>query len=755
VLKCFSMDKTSLNQKILLIIFGITLSFILIEVSLRLGGGFFLYLQDISNKKSFDRGRSYKIMCIGESTTALGGKAAYPLQLENILNERGEGLKFTVINKGVPAVNTSFILKNLEKNLDKYNPDMVVAMMGVNDVNIQYNRKKASKQTFPSKLKSFRVFKLIKHITNSFLKMSTSFNDEFNDFDFKSVDKQKAFNQDQKSEIAELTNKIIKNFDDYDAYFRLGTLYFDSGYYTMAEDCFKNSIKFNSINYWSHIGLGCIYINQGKSSQLNSVIIEALKIRPNDPLVYFELGGYAYKVGSINIAKELYKKVIALNKSSEIAYINLGLIYYEQGLCWEAVNMFEKAIELNPNNGQIFMELGFAYLDLHEFDKSKSILSRALKLSLNSADTLRVYSGMSIKHKFSEDFDKAIIALEKSLSLEENNLDISFELAVVYRYAGNHDKAKELLKIVMLGNPDNYKVYFELGLIYLDQNKRLESKEMFEKFLDYIRENPSQLSSDALMYTSLENIIDGLKKESSWDQDYEQKYIGLGLCCRYQEDVPGTINMFKKALEINPNNFQANFELGMTYLCIFEYEKALYYFIKSNKIEPTNKRPYFEIALIHKRQGGITQAISVIEDALDLWPEDKRLNLVLGFYHRDDGNIKLANHYFLKAENLKNSIYGTETRYNFNKLKTIISKRGLSLVCVQYPVRSYLPLMDLFDDTDDIIFVDNEGVFKDTLKKGKYEDYFKDAFGGDFGHCTFLGNKLLVENVAKVILGNF
>jgi len=53
---------------------------------------------------------------------------------------------------------------------------------------------------------------------------------------------------------------------------------------------------------------------------------------------------------------------------------------------------------------------------------------------------------------------------------------------------------------------------------------------------------------------------------------------------------------------------------------------------------------------------------------------------------------------------------------------------------------------------NNIIFVDNEKIFLDALKETSYRDIFRDRFGGDFGHCTIKGNRLLATNVANVIL---
>jgi len=115
---------------------------------------------------------------------------------------------------------------------------------------------------------------------------------------------------------------------------------------------------------------------------------------------------------------------------------------------------------------------------------------------------------------------------------------------------------------------------------------------------------------------------------------------------------------------------------------------------------------------------------------------------------------ELAEEYYKKANELRLEYYNPVTRYNYQKLKEILDKRGIKLVCVQYPVRSVEPLKKIFNVQERITFVDNEKLFKDALKnaKYKYKEYFIDMIGGDFGHCTTKGNRLLAENIANVIL---
>ena len=69
---------------------------------------------------------------------------------------------------------------------------------------------------------------------------------------------------------------------------------------------------------------------------------------------------------------------------------------------------------------------------------------------------------------------------------------------------------------------------------------------------------------------------------------------------------------------------------------------------------------------------------------------------------------------------------------------------------MQYPIRSLHALKDVFPKNEDIVFVSNEKIFKDTLKIYKYEDIFRDQFAGDMGHCTEKGNQIIAANLAEI-----
>lgn len=151
--------KHELTWRLILIVGGIATALLLLEGGLRLAGMIYLSRQEAMNQEHID-GSETRILCLGESTTAYGGQDSYPRQLERILNRDSDGKVYTVINAGVPGTNTDIIVENLAENLDKYRPDIVITMMGIND---EYQKMSTvpEENRVLSFLKKSRVYKLV------------------------------------------------------------------------------------------------------------------------------------------------------------------------------------------------------------------------------------------------------------------------------------------------------------------------------------------------------------------------------------------------------------------------------------------------------------------------------------------------------------------------------------------------------------------------------------------------------------------
>ena len=122
-----------LARRLLLASASLLLVLALVEVGLRAAGFVVGELQRAENMASLRAGAELVVLCIGESTTALGGANAYPRQLEEELRRRRPNLALSVVNGGTPRVATDRLLRDLPEQIARYQPHVVVTMMGIND----------------------------------------------------------------------------------------------------------------------------------------------------------------------------------------------------------------------------------------------------------------------------------------------------------------------------------------------------------------------------------------------------------------------------------------------------------------------------------------------------------------------------------------------------------------------------------------------------------------------------------------------
>ncbi|MDD5355754.1 MAG: tetratricopeptide repeat protein [Candidatus Omnitrophica bacterium] len=357
--------KIPLRQKITLITFGIFLSLVVLETGLRLGGYIFLSVQEYRNYLSFKKKGDYRILCLGESTTAGG----YPRFLEEILNQEKIGIKFSVIDGGIPAVSTAYILSQLENNLNKYKPDMVITMIGINNENevVSYGDIVASKIALF--LRSFRTYKLARLLRlHLYAKLK--------EMDF------------GRTKAKEAVSPVLSSFEIK-----------EYGAETNAVGLTKNpneDIKMKAESRESHFRLAENYMFAGEYIQAEEEVKKAIEQDPQDYNAYLKLAHFYRMSSRMVLAEEMYKKIIELNPRDGQAYCELANLYRQQGQYAQAEDMYKKAIEKNPQNSKAYTELGQIFIFLRKYTQAEMALKKAIEL--NPADYL-AYGSLMVMYK--------------------------------------------------------------------------------------------------------------------------------------------------------------------------------------------------------------------------------------------------------------------------------------------------------------------------------------------------------------------
>jgi Tfp pilus assembly protein PilF len=352
-------------------------------------------------------------------------------------------------------------------------------------------------------------------------------------------------------------------------------------------------------------------------------------------------------------------------------------------------------------------------------------------------------------------FFEAEESLKKAIELNPKNDDAYAGLGRFYLEHGNSPQAGDLFSKAIELNPKNNDARVGLGRLYLEQGKFSQAEDTFKKAIemnsadDHAYFELGSLYRKQVKQSEAENAF---KKAIELNPENDIAYMELGQLYRSQEKYPQAEDLYKRTIELNPEIFNAYHGLGFIYLDQGKLSQAEDSFKKAAGLHPREDHLCVQLAWLCLDQNKFAQAEDWFKKAIELQPQDHHLYSAISIFYEKIRKPELANKYAQKAKELRFWSLNSVTVSNYLKLKEILDRKGIKLICVQYPMRNLGPLKKIFENDKDVIFVDNERVFKEALKQGSYKEYFKDMFAGDFGHCTQKGNELLAQNIADVIL---
>ena len=237
---------------------SILVCWLLLEVSLRLGAAAYMHYrhpENLSAAASMSTG-TYNILCVGDSFTEGSGATAdtsYPAHLERLLQQKGY-TQARVFNRGVVGTTTSLLAQELEANIGKYNPRVIIILSGVNN---GWNFDKSSYFILKGRSASFwgsvhrwasclRTYKLAKLLwMNLRARLAPP---------EKILCTHEIFARDIKSESLLSYEKALLDAD--------------GGDYASAEQHFKDAVRTDDNNYPAHLGLAHVYQCVGSRSLL-------------------------------------------------------------------------------------------------------------------------------------------------------------------------------------------------------------------------------------------------------------------------------------------------------------------------------------------------------------------------------------------------------------------------------------------------------------------------------------------------------
>lgn len=336
--------------------------------------------------------------------------------------------------------------------------------------------------------------------------------------------------------------------------------------YIQALENFRTALKYDKAPGIYH-ALSEVYFKLSKQDEALREINSALKLRNNNPNYLETLANIYISRKDFAQAAETYEKILTLDSTYTYGLYSLARLYQELKMPAKAIVIYEK----------ITNKLGY------DFD----VLNKMFDIYINYRD-----------------YTKAAEVLENILTIDPFNLEIKNLLASLYLKTNQYEEARKVYEEIFTLNPDDKAVQTELVKIYFKQN---ESDKAFENF-------GRMLGKDSLGFW--EKVQIGELYYNLISQDKSSMEIAKNIFVMLNHDYPdhwipyyylGAIDVLNK----NDIEYKGNFS-------------------KAIEFADTSREVFINVGFLYYQEGEISDALSTLDDGLNKFPEDYRLNYIKG-----------------------------------------------------------------------------------------------------------------------------
>lgn len=272
---------------------------------------------------------------------------------------------------------------------------------------------------------------------------------------------------------------------------------------------------------------------------------DASDTAPGFTALYCVLGDLYLSTGRFDEAITEYKMAIWLDSFNIAAHRHLCRAYEEQGDYNMAIEVYNKLIAMAPNIPDLYSNLANIYYIKGEFDLAISNYQTAITLNPNPSWTSVIAQTMGFVYQENKsDPDAAISAYQTAYVLTPDDIDIYVNLGSAFYDKEDYNNALSIYRQALEFQPYNAKIHCNLGFLYWGKGDTEEAIKSYELAIKY---------NDA----------------------YDIAYNNLGVI--YLDDlgmVNKAIELFKKAVDVNPNYALAHFNLARSITIIGDKVEA-------------------------------------------------------------------------------------------------------------------------------------------------------------------------------------
>lgn len=267
----------------------------------------------------------------------------------------------------------------------------------------------------------------------------------------------------------------------------------------------------------------------------SQIYITSMEVKPLPLNAYLETQTTKKKLPPATKAIKIYNKGIKIFNSKPK----------------KAISYFKDAIKVMPDFPEAYLMKGRGYLKINNKEKAFNAFLTATTLTRQLGEA---YNNLALLQIDIGETDKAITALEESITLTEGNIAL-INLANINEVKENHNEALKYYRMAERIDPDNDYLKYNFGLYLYKQGEIKKSAVYIENSLNIIEQKPKEavnISTALLLSGRVDKALKTLIEIKKLDPKNAQVYKALGVIYEiYKKDYKTSIVNYNKYLTLS------------------------------------------------------------------------------------------------------------------------------------------------------------------------------------------------------------
>lgn len=452
----------------------------------------------------------------------------------------------------------------------------------------------------------------------------------------------------------DLLNYAIANPNDAKGFQLLGALRFAQNRLSEAKSLYQKALSLDSHSAFAKINLAVINFQTGNAAQSATDLNEISDKDVSNGALRLKLAHAFALVGDCQKALSNVEKLDVKIKNNDALPLRAEC-YLQSGEKLKANSLIPSAKNLAKQNPVIAMKFAEVFTSNALYKESSDVLRSVVASAPQNADALILLAKSEI---YLKDLTNAEIHLKLASKTNPNSPDLLFVESLLAGEQGNAAQSLALLEESLSANPDSATVLSQFVITAMRANQGGKAFKAAAKLLEIKPDEPDFLylhGAAALQSNNLKTAENSLNRFVELRPQDSRGCLALGLTFAAQPDkLEVARQQFKHCLEINPNNYEANYQLGLSYKTQGETARAIEYLEDAVKLSPDYALALRDLGAVYLQSGAETKARAVLGKAVALDPNDADTHFQLSRLYNLAGEINLAKKHLETFQKLKN-----------------------------------------------------------------------------------------------------